>query len=63
MHNLFETKWRVTAVRRSFGLFCRSLFNSGKTPEALICAANYCRTSVKKSESINEKVNTRIDTA
>ena len=52
-------------VRRSFGLFCqsRSLFNTGITPAALICAANYCRTSAKKPESIDEKVNTRIDTA
>jgi hypothetical protein len=33
------------------------------TPAALICAANYCRTSAKKPESIDEKVNTRIDTA
>ena len=33
------------------------------TPAALICAANYCRTSAKKHESIDEKVNTRIDTA
>ena len=48
---------------RSFGLFCwsGSLFNSGKTPAALICAANYCQRLVKKPESINEKVNTRID--
>jgi hypothetical protein len=40
-----------------------SLFNSGKTPAALICAANYRRTSAKKTEYIDEKVNTRIDTA
>jgi hypothetical protein len=32
------------------------------TPAALICAANYCRTSAKKPESIDETVNTRIDT-
>jgi hypothetical protein len=33
------------------------------TPAALLCAANYDRTSAKKPESIDEKVNTRIDTA
>ena len=39
---------------RSFDLFClsrswsRSLFTSGKTPEALICAANYNRTSANE---------------
>jgi hypothetical protein len=33
------------------------------TPAALICASNYCRTSAKKPESIDEKVNTHIDTA
>jgi hypothetical protein len=32
------------------------------TPAALICAANYCRTSAKNPESIDEKVNTPIDT-
>jgi hypothetical protein len=32
------------------------------TPAALICAVNYCRTSAKNPESIDEKVNTRIDT-
>jgi hypothetical protein len=33
------------------------------TLAALICAANYCRTSAKKPESVDEKVNTGIDTA
>ena len=35
---------------RSFDLFCRSrsLFTSGKSPAAVICAANYYRTSEKK---------------
>ena len=37
---------------RSFNLFCRSwsrsLFTSGKTPEALVCAANYNHTSAKE---------------
>jgi hypothetical protein len=53
------------AVRRGAGVLAY-FAGAGvcSTSAALICAANYCRTSAKKPESIDENVNTRrIDTA
>ena len=49
---MFDINVRSAVHRsRSFALFCRSrswsLFTSGKTPAALICAANFYHRSTK----------------